>query len=915
MFKHSSKFSKLLWTLVLTLLLTSYFIPNQTLTHLSANAATTQYDWNNIIPAKTPSPTNDNGKLVLFDTSHGGTSGNADWVIDGAFSSFADALVNEGYTVREYRGIDKNNDGCIRYYDDRQSGNVALNECVITYNAISNADVFVMAESNRPLMISEYDALEQFVDSGKGIYFISDHYNADRNLNTWDSTEVYNGYNRSTDQTYNMSTEYGDMRNPGLANAGWLSETFGLRFRFNAINCLDGVSSIKTPTYSEGITQGVDPILMAAGSTLSIVDGTKAKGLVYFSSIDNPTPWSHAADTGLYYGGEDEGAYVAISKPSLGKAAFIGDSSPIEDSTPKYFREDTGSTKSTWPGWNDTGHAATLSINIVNWLATQENYIGFDGVNHSAGIPTPNPMSTIETAEQQSEPWTNPSGGYDPWNTDSFADGSFGAPYPSSGGSSDSASFALYPTYVYENEPFAISITGDATNPLFGAYLDGGSQQGQLYINGSWTSSGYNAVPVPLPTAVTARIVSVANPPVKIRIKVDGANKDTKTVTALSTGYGYLQGNISGNIGEIVVASKDGVILGTAQIDSSNQVTIAVKEDTGITLSLYGTDGILKNDYTGTYDVVNGQTTPIIDSPQPSALSVAEALNEPNGMEVTLTGYIVSDLNGIYAVKVADTNDSQAETIAVKLESNMRNEFSPLNNPDALGRKILVTGTRNDYMLLPGLKNVTSIEFADSGGDENTLTVAEALNESNGTEVTLTGYIVSDLNGIYAVKVADTNDSQAETIAVKLESNMRDEFSPLNNPDALGRKVLVTGTRNDYMLLPGLKNVTSIEFVDSGGDENTLTVAEALNESNGTEVTLTGYIVSDLNSIYAIKVADTNDSGAQTIAVKLESSMRDEFSPLNNPNALGEKILVTGTRNDYMLLPGLRNVSSIQFVN
>ncbi|GMQ59984.1 hypothetical protein AN1V17_43840 [Vallitalea sediminicola] len=913
MFKHFSKFAKLLWVLVLSLLLTSYFIPNQNLSTLAASATSTPYTWNNIIPEKTPSPTNDNGKLILFDTSHGGTSGSADWVIDGAFSSFADALVNEGYTVREYRGIDKNNDGIIRFYDDRQPGNVAINECVITYSAIQDADVFVMAEPNRPLMLSEYDALEQFVNSGKGIYLIGDHYNADRNLNTWDSTEVYNGYNRSTDIAYNMSSEYGDMRNPGSANTGWLAETFGLRFRFNAIDCLSGVSGIKSTTYSEGLTTGVSPILMAAGATLSIVDGSKAKGIVYFSSTDNPTAWSHSADTGLYFGGENEGAYVAISKPSLGKAAFIGDSSPIEDSTPKYLRESDGSTKSTWPGWNDTGHAATLSINIVNWLATPESYVGFDGINHDAGIPTPTPMATIENAEQQAEPWTNPSGGYDPWNTDTFADGSYGAPHPSTGGPTDSASFALYPAYVYENEAFAISITGDATNPLFGAYQDGGTQQGQLYLNGTWTSSGYNTVPVPLPSAVTARIVSVANPPIKIRIKADGSNKDTKTVTGLSTGYGYLQGSITGNTGEIIAASKNGVILGTAMIDSSSQVNIAVKEDTGITLSLYGTDGVLKNDYTGTYNIVNGQTTTINSNPQPSALTVAEALNETNGTQVTLTGYIVSDLNGIYAVNVADTNDPQAETIAVKLESNMRDEFSPLNNPDALGRKILVTGTRNDYMLLPGLKSVTSIDFVDSG-NPSALTVSEALSESNGTQVTLTGYIVSELNGIYAVKVADTNDPQATTIAVILESNMRDEFSPLNNPDALGRKILVTGTRNDYMLLPGLKSVTSIEFVDSGGP-TALTVAEALSETNGTEVTLRGYIVSDLNGIYAIKVADTNDPQAQTIAVKLESSMRNEFSPNKNSNALGRKILVTGTRNDYMLLPGLRNVTSIEFVN
>lgn len=384
------------------------------------------YDWNNVIPEKKPSPQNDNGKLILFDISHGETAGNADWVIDGGFSDFADALVLEGYTVKEYRGIDKNGDGAIRYYDDRQSENLAINEAIITYDAIKDASVFVMAEPNRPLTSSEYAALKQFVDSGKGIYFISDHYNADRNMNTWDSTEVFNGYNRSTNTAYNMGGEYGNMINPQDENMGWLSENFGVRFRFNAIDCKAGVSGIRSTSESEGITQGVEPILMAAGGTLAITDTDRAKGIVYFGETDNPVKWTYAPDSGLYFGGEKEGPFVAISKPSLGKAAFIGDSSPIEDASPKYKRED-GGTKRTYPGWTDTGNAATLSINIINWLATPESYIGFDGVDHSKGVLTPEAMATVEMDETQAEPWSTPS--YDPWNTDTFAPGSYGAPY------------------------------------------------------------------------------------------------------------------------------------------------------------------------------------------------------------------------------------------------------------------------------------------------------------------------------------------------------------------------------------------------------------------------------------------------------------------------------------------------------
>lgn len=388
--------------------------------------AATNYSWNNTIPTKYPAPGTSNGKLVLFDNSHGETTGQADWVIDGGFSDFGDDLAAHGYTVQEYRGVDKNGDGCIRYYDDRQAVNVDTNEAVITYDAIKNADVFIMAEVNRPFTTAEHAALKQFVDSGKGLYFIADHYNADRNMNTWDSTETYDGYNRSISASYNMGGIYGDLRNPQVATKGWLAENFGLRYRFNAIDLIAGFSGIKSVSDSEGITAGVQPILMAAGSTLSIVDGAKAKGIVFLSSTDKPTKWASAADTGLYFGGEAEGAYVAISKPSLGKAAFIGDSSPIEDLTAKYKNEGGGSTKSLHDGYKSAGNAATLSINIVNWLANTESYVGFDGVNHTKGINTLTPMADVEKNQTQAEPWATPT--YDPWNTDTFAYGAYNAP-------------------------------------------------------------------------------------------------------------------------------------------------------------------------------------------------------------------------------------------------------------------------------------------------------------------------------------------------------------------------------------------------------------------------------------------------------------------------------------------------------
>ncbi|GAA4420311.1 MBL fold metallo-hydrolase [Bremerella cremea] len=403
----------------------------------TAAPASTPYHWNQPPPVKTPTTTA-NGKSILFDVSHGGTQGNADWVIDGGFSDFADALAAQGYEVKEYRGVDKDQDGIIRFFDDRTS-NTPENEAIIDFDAIKDSDVFVLAESNRPFREDERAALERYVAAGKGLLFIGDHYNADRNLNSWDATEVFNGYNRSTEPDFDMGSPYGDLRNPGSADAGWLVEQFGIRFRFNAINCLAGASDIVAPNDAENLTVGATPILMAASATLAVVEPDRAKGLIYLADSDPAKSWGKAiegANNGLYFGGRDEGPLVAISKSGAGKAAFFGDSSPIEDITPKYRDERGGTNKPLHNGWNNGGSAKVIMLNIVDWLATPESYTHFDGANgHAPGIKTPNAMAPIEQDDPaDGRPWSQPSGNYDPWDSDTFAPGSYGAPFPSDSG-------------------------------------------------------------------------------------------------------------------------------------------------------------------------------------------------------------------------------------------------------------------------------------------------------------------------------------------------------------------------------------------------------------------------------------------------------------------------------------------------
>lgn len=126
------------------------------------------------------------GKKVLFDNTHGQTAGAADWVIDGGFSDFGQALASNGYDVHELR-----------------------QSTPITYNDLKNYDVFVTAEPNIPFKQSEQAAMEQYVKAGNSIFFIGDHYNADRNKNRWDGSESINGYRRGAweDPAKGMSAE------------------------------------------------------------------------------------------------------------------------------------------------------------------------------------------------------------------------------------------------------------------------------------------------------------------------------------------------------------------------------------------------------------------------------------------------------------------------------------------------------------------------------------------------------------------------------------------------------------------------------------------------------------------------------------------------------------------------------------
>ena len=419
------------------------------------------------------------GKKVLFDNTHGQTAGAADWVIDGGFSDFGNALANDGFYVQELR-----------------------KSTPITLADLQNYDVFVIGEANIPYKQSEQDAMLQYVQGGGSIFFIADHYNADRNKNRWDASEVFNGYRRGawTDPTKGMSTEEaasGAMQ--GVTSSDWLGTNFGVRFRYNALGDITA-NNIVDPSQAFGITTGVSTVAMHAGSTLAIMDPNKAKGIVYLPPTT--TAWASAVDQGVYDGGGvAEGPMVAVSKVSGGKAAFIGDSSPIEDASPKYLKEETGATKTTYAGWQEQNDA-TLMVNIVEWLSKKESYTL---LNQVAGLTLDQPTALLamedpaSSTEPVAEPWAAPAAGYKWWDPTTFKPGSYGS--SSTTNTTPGYSFVHQATlpnqYQFQVKIVKNGMTPNSTesNYNIGVYTSTGTQVAKVQNdNGTWpTSYGYSA--------------------------------------------------------------------------------------------------------------------------------------------------------------------------------------------------------------------------------------------------------------------------------------------------------------------------------------------------------------------------------------------------------------------------------------
>jgi hypothetical protein len=531
---------------------------------IAATACTVTYaaDGRPVVNPTAPGP--GTGKKVGFDNTHAETAGQADWVIDGGFSDFACALAGQGFAVEE-----------IRTYP-------------LTTAVLNTYDVVVFGEANTPFTGAEELALQGYVAGGKGLLLVGDHYQSDRNLNTWDSTEVYNGFRRGHyGQTFTSpSYNYNGLKTTSTYtfNSGtdWLAGAFGFRFRFNAMDLSGGPfyagsatdtadPGILPPEKTFGITTNVGAVSTYAGSTLSIVDPTRAMGIVY-PNKNSITRWSSAQSNdpvALYtdnvgtpaggtatYGGINEGAFVAIAKPSAGKVAAIGDSSTWEDITPKYKKETDGTTKSTHDGFNERSDHAALAVNIVNWLAAYDPTVGIDPALRQT--VTPEPYDSFTISEPIVEPWSQPPTGYLWYDACTFKTGAYNgnvtgctAP-PVAGWNVNYTPANVYPGNKVATYLNAAGLTaGTSYSTQFYWYVNGsGLQMSRRYnrTTGTWDTA-LNSVSLTADSQGNLQRwefwdfdAAAANRNLNLRLKVGGSTKYTSGLVnqAANGTYGYL---------------------------------------------------------------------------------------------------------------------------------------------------------------------------------------------------------------------------------------------------------------------------------------------------------------------------------------------------------------------------------------
>lgn len=299
---------------------------------------------------------------ILFDATKAETAGNADWIID------ADSW-NLGYNPNPGPGGDESNaqktptpsqngvnSGTSQNYWKGAISAWGIDAVKLGYQVetlpytgqisygngsnpqdLSNYDVFVVCEPNILFTNSEKTAMINFVQSGGGLFMISDHDNSDRNGDGYDSPAIWNDF----------------MQNNSVQNY-----PFGFSFDYEFFTeATSNIPNIPGDPLLHGSYGNVTSVEFYGGTSISLhpSQNPSVKGVVY------RTGYSNSGNTGVLC------AYASYGN---GKVVAFGDSSPADDGT-------GDPNDNLYDGWIEdaNGNHERLIMNATIWLATESTSI------------------------------------------------------------------------------------------------------------------------------------------------------------------------------------------------------------------------------------------------------------------------------------------------------------------------------------------------------------------------------------------------------------------------------------------------------------------------------------------------------------------------------------------------------------
>jgi hypothetical protein len=310
---------------------------------------------------------------VLFEAMHAQTAGNADWVLDedvcgtaqryptpaqsgitattpetywgGAYSAFGVALVKKGFQVES---LPKG--GRLTYGD--------------TTNAqdLKNYKVLILPEPNLRYTTAERTAIQSFVRNGGGLFLIADHWNSDRNSDTWDSPEIMNELMTGVSWGIHFQVD------PEADN--WFNDNPNSNYTQDTSSPIVHTGPYGKATVGKGLG-----LFGSTSMTLNPTANPSVRGHVWMTS---GTAGSNTRVT------------FATSTDGTGRIAAIGDSSPSEDAT-------NGCGHATHDGFgNATYDNALIHLNAVAWLSG-----GGGGGSDTTPPSTPGNLSASAVSSSQ----------------------------------------------------------------------------------------------------------------------------------------------------------------------------------------------------------------------------------------------------------------------------------------------------------------------------------------------------------------------------------------------------------------------------------------------------------------------------------------------------------------------------------